>query len=256
MPFRDRGGGRTRCAVVTPVVSTENENENATNWSNVADITVPALYAAQVTHTRRSPIANQFRYDASYWLVDYDQLPQPIGLKGHLARVDSSDHSDIRALLTEHGIDAERILMLAMARTLGYVFNPISVFWCYDAGTAAVAVVVEVHNTYGGRHAYVLRPDEKGRSKVDKALYVSPFYAVDGFYDIRVSEPGATVSVTVTLHPDDDAPFVATLQGQRSTPSLVNVLRSSLTKPALRVALLIRWQAVRLWVRGLEVQSQ
>jgi DUF1365 family protein len=234
------------------VVTTEVE----TKWSDMAHISVPALYSAQVTHTRRTPIANQFQYDASYWLVDYDQLPQPIGLKGHLACVDASDHSDIRALLTEHDIAAERILMLAMARTLGYVFNPISVFWCYDASAAAVAVVVEVHNTYGGRHAYVLRPDEKGQARVDKALYVSPFYAVDGFYDIRVSDPGPAVSVTVTLHPDDGAPFVATLRGQRTTPNLVNVLRSSLTKPAIRVALLIRWQAVRLWVRGLEVQSR
>ena len=59
-----------------------------------------------------------------------------------------------------------------------------------------MAVVAEVHNTYGGRHAYLLRPDGHGHSKVDKALYVSPFHPADGRYDIRVSEPGESVSLT------------------------------------------------------------
>ena len=76
-----------------------------------------------------------------------------------------------------------------------------------------IAVLAEVHNTYGGRHVYLLRPDTQGRSEVNKEMYVSPFYLVDGSYDIRVSEPGATVSVTVTLRREDDAPFVATMRG-------------------------------------------
>ena len=63
------------------------------------------------------------------------------GNSGHLARFERSDHSDVREFLAEHGVVAERILMLAMARTLGYVFNPISVFWCYDAAGARVVVV-------------------------------------------------------------------------------------------------------------------
>ncbi len=65
--------------------------------------------------------------------MDYDELPEFTGLIRRLARFERSDHSDVRALLTEQGVTADRILMLAMPRTLGYVFNPISVFWCYDA---------------------------------------------------------------------------------------------------------------------------
>ena len=188
--------------------------------------------------------------------MDYDELPKPSGLVWRLAQFEHPDHSDVRALLTEHGVVADRILMLAMPRTLGYVFNPISVFWCYDAAGGRVAVLAEVHNTHGERHTYLLRPDETGRSEVIKELYVSPFYPVDGRYDIRVSEPGPSLSVTVTLHRSDDAPFEATLTGERRIANRRGIVRASLLHPALRIALLIRWQGVRLWARRLKVQPR
>jgi hypothetical protein len=217
---------------------------------------VPVLYAAEVTHTRRAPIANHFRYRANYWLVDFDRLPPARGIMGCLARFEKSDHCDVRSLLGEKGMDADRILMLSMARTLGYVFNPISVFWCYNVDGECVTVLTEVHNTYGGRHTYVLQPDGKGRAEVDKVLYVSPFYPVDGYYDIRVSEPGLFLSVSVTLHREGDTPFVASLRGERRNASMINVVWASLIHSSLRTSILIRWQAVRLWLRGLKVQPR
>ena len=84
-----------------------------------------------------------------------------------------------------------------------------------DRGGAATTVVVEVQNTYGGRHGYLLRPDSHGYAEVDKALYVSPFHSTDGRYEIHVGEPGESVSLRVTLRRDGHEPFVATLRGQR-----------------------------------------
>ena len=66
-------------------------------------------------------------------------------------------------------------------------------------------MVVEVHNTYGGRHAYLVHPDEQGRARVDKALYVSPFHGTDGWYDVAVPVPGDDLHVAITLHTDDGA---------------------------------------------------
>jgi DUF1365 family protein len=217
---------------------------------------LPVLYATEVAHTRRAPIANYFRYRASYWLVDFDRLPRPRGILRVLAQFERSDHSDVRAFLAEHGIEAERIVMLATPRTLGYVFNPISVFWGYDRNGTQTAVLAEVHNTCGGRHTYLLQPDEHGCSSVTKEMNVSPFNSVDGHYDLRVSEPGACVSVTVTLRREGDLPFVATLRGERRTASTRNVVTASLIHPALRTSILIRWQALRLWFRGLKVQTR
>jgi uncharacterized protein len=237
--------------VRSAVTPREGLTTSSTPW-----VGLPVLYAAQVAHTRRAPITNRFRYRATYWLVDFDRLPRPRGIFGSLARFEPRDHSDVRAFLMERGVVADRVLMLAMTRTFGYVFNPISVFWCYGAGGECIGVVAEVHNTYGGRHTYLLRPDEQGHSEVKKAMYVSPFYPVDGWYHIRVGQPGESVSVTVALHREDDEPFVATLRGQRRDASNFNVVRSALACSPLRVAILIRWQAARLWLRGLKVQPR
>lgn len=217
-----------------------------------------ALYEAVVTHERRAPIRNRFRYRAFYWLVDYDRPPQlPRGLRW-LSRWDPSDHVDVRAVLAEHGLQADRIVMLANARMLGYVFNPITVHWCYRDGDPDPTVVAEVHNTYGGRHAYVLPLDDAGCATIDKQLYVSPFYPVDGRYEIRVSEPGDRVHVAVTLRRDEDEPFVATLLGRRRPARLRTVAAAMLRHPwsPLRTSMLIRWQGIRLWLRGLEVHPR
>ncbi len=215
---------------------------------------VPALYELTIRHTRLSPLRNVFRYRSFAWLIDVDQppkLPRPLRA---LARFDARDHLDVRTQLTASGVTADRILMLANARMLGYVFNPITIFWCYQ-GDNLVAVVAEVHNTYGGRHAYVLHPDGSGHAETDKQLYVSPFYPVDGRYRIHVTEPAQQVSVSVTLHRDDGQPFVATMTGQRHAASLRSMLRMWLRYPwaPLRVSALIRWQGMRLWRRGVAV---
>ena len=161
---------------------------------------VPALYDSVVTHSRQAPLTHRFRYRTAYWLVDLDRLPQPSGPLKLLAHVRARDHLDVRALLRDSGVAADRVLMLTI-RTLvgGYVFNPITVFWAYDRAGARTAVLAEVHNTYGGRHAYLLRPDGDGYAEVDKALYVSPFHPADGRYQIHVGEPGESVSFRVTL---------------------------------------------------------
>ena len=75
--------------------------------------------------------------------------------------------------------------MLANARFLGYVFDPLTVFWCFAADGSLRCVVAEVHNTYGERHAYLLRPEADGTAEVGKEFYVSPFNDVSGRYDFR-----------------------------------------------------------------------
>ncbi len=220
------------------------------------NVLVPALYEADVVHVRRSPVAHSFRYRTAYWLVDYDELPQPRGWARWITSVRSADHTDVRAHMEGLGIRAARVVMLTGARALGYVFNPISVFWCYDDSGAQCAVVAEVHNTYGERHAYVLRPDADGGSRVEKRMYVSPFNRVDGTYLIEVSKPGPSLSVAVRLERPGEEPFVATLQGSRQRIRFTTVVRSVLRHSGLRNRVRIQWQALCLWRRGLMVQPR
>jgi uncharacterized protein len=220
------------------------------------DLVVPALYEAEVSHVRRAPLKHRFDYRASYWLVDFDRLPQLGRPVRWCTGVRREDHVDIRRVLADEGRSASRIVLLSGARSFGYAFDPISVFWCYDEADTRCTVVAEVHNTYGGRHAYVLEPDPEGTAEVGKALYVSPFNGVDGTYRIRISPPTSSVSVLVSLERPGEEPFVATLRGTRRPFTMKSMMVAALRHSGARTRLLIQWQAVRLWRRGLKVQPR
>ncbi|WP_308012909.1 DUF1365 family protein [Janibacter melonis] len=226
---------------------------------------LPLIYRTTVEHSRRSPLRHRFSTRSYSWLVDLDHLPD----HGALARFEARDHigdpersirENLDHLLAEHGIDLDggQVLMLTSARVLGYVFNPITVYWCYRADRELACVVVEVHNTYGDRHAYVVHPDERGDATVDKELYVSPFNDVSGTYRLHVPEPGDEVHVAVRLDRDDEAPFVATMRGRGTPATLATVRRIARRQPAepLAVAARIRQQGIALWARRLPVQQR
>jgi uncharacterized protein len=138
---------------------------------------------------------------------------------------------------------------------LGYVFNPLSVYWCHDAAGVLRHVVAEVHNTYGGRHAYLLPPDTDRPAMVRKKLYVSPFNDVDGYYLVRAPRPEAELDVTISLHRENQPAFIATLRGVRRRASIGEILRLQLVAPLapLMGALGIRVQGTTLWLRGVPV---
>jgi uncharacterized protein len=231
--------------------------------------TTATAYDTLVTHARQAPIRNRFRYRTRAWLVDLDNVPKlPAGLawlasfeaKDHVGKATESLRGNVNGLLAAHDIDVTggRIVMLANARAFGHAFNPISIHWCYDAADVLVAVVAEVHNTYGDRHAYVLRPGPDGRvdERLDKAMYVSPFNAVNGVYRIAVSEPERRVSVSVTLEREGQPPFVATLQGTRRPPRGLVATAVGTAATSARVSMLIRWQGIRLFIRGLRIEPR
>jgi uncharacterized protein len=232
-----------------------------------ADVVTPALYRTVIGHSRFTPIRHAFRYRHPMWLVDLAHLPAD-ALLGRLMRFEARDHlgdpgrsirDNVVEWVGEQGLDVsgDRIVMLANARVLGYVFNPITVFWCLDRENAGAlrCVIAEVHNTYGGRHCYLLRPDEHGRASVDKALYVSPFNPVDGSYDMRFTLPGRDVGVGVALHREGKLAFNATLTGRRAAITTATLLRTLAHYPlaSLRVSALIRYQGIRLSLRGLPI---
>jgi len=231
---------------------------------DATDVVTPALYRTEIGHTRRRPWHHGFRYRHPMWLVDLGQLPHG-ALLGRLLRFDARDHlgdptrtirDNVVEWIARQGIDVsgDRILMLANPRTLGYVFNPITVYWCVAGGTMR-CVVAEVHNTYGGRHCYLLTPDAAGRASVDKALYVSPFNPVDGSYDMRFTMPTDVVHVGIVLRRGGQVAFSATLNGQRVPVTTATTLRTLAQYPlgALRVTALIRYQGIKLFLRGLPV---
>ena len=166
-----------------------------------------------------------------------------------VARFDARDHFDggpndslrqrIDMFLAERGIDLAggRITALTQARVLGYVFNPLSLYWCHDADGVLRHIVAEVHNTYGGRHAYLLPPDGDRPAMVRKRLYVSPFNAVDGYYLVRAPEPGAELDVRISLHRDNQPAFVVTMRGTRRRAGIGELLRLQIVAPLVNAAI-------------------
>jgi DUF1365 family protein len=230
-----------------------------------------ALYRTRITHLRRAPVHHYFEQTGYSWYVDLDDLPRLPRWLRPFARFEARDHfstpaptgvddtlrNRIDVYLAGHGIDLQggSITALLQARVLGYVFNPISLYWCHDTDGELRHVVAEVHNTYGGRHAYLLPPTDDAPATVKKQLHVSPFNEVDGHYVVSAPRPDATVHVTISLHRDRQPAFVATLQGSRRRAGTGEVLRLQLVAPVapLMGALWIRIQGITLWARRVPV---
>ena len=225
-----------------------------------------ALYPCQITHVRAHPIRREFRYHSYLWLVDLDNLPRmPLALRpfarfrprDHLGDPASSIRANVDAYLARQGISLAggRVLMLGHAAVLGYVFNPLTVFWCHYADGTLAAVIAEVHNTYGQRHAYLLHPDGRGRAEADKDFYVSPFLPVAGRYRLHLPEPAGTLRLSVTLHLDGQTVLAASVTGTRRTYTPWRLLGCALRSPwvTAQVSALIRWQGIRLAARRLPI---
>jgi uncharacterized protein len=206
-----------------------------------------AAYDVEIAHRRRDPVEHTVTHRMTTWLVDPDDLPRLPGLKHRLCRFDLADHVDVRAFLAGHGIEPHHILMLAQPRVYGYVFNPLTVFYCVSDDGALTHLVAEVRNTYGGRHTYFMKPDEL---RTNKAFYVSPFYPVDGEYTMRLPLPGEKLLVSITLHRDGERPFVAAMTGtRRPSAELSDALRRPFeTRPVMAG---IKRHGIALFIKGL-----
>ena len=228
-------------------------------------MSTPAVYRTRITHLRRAPVHHYFEHKSYSWYVDIDDLPVLPAWLRPFAKFEARDHlepaesgpdtlrSRVDAFLAGHDISLPggRITALMQARVLGYVFNPLSIFWCHDAEGTLRAVIAEVHNTYGGRHAYLLPPDENRAVMVTKKLYVSPFNEVDGYYLVRAPRPTADLDVTISLHRENQPAFVATLRGSRLKAGVASVARMQFVAPMapLMGAVGIRVQGITLWLR-------
>ncbi|MEU9401132.1 DUF1365 domain-containing protein [Streptomyces sp. NPDC048242] len=230
---------------------------------------VPALYPCTIHHVRRAPFRYALRHRTYLWLVDLDRLPQLPLLTRSLARFWARDHftgdaptirTALDGFLAGHGIDLAGgpVVMLTHARVLGHVFNPLTLYWCHGPDGTPRCVVAEVHNTYGGRHAYLLHPGPDQVAATEKEFYVSPFFPVDGRYEMRLPLPGERLHLSLRLDRPGAPPFTATVHGTRRAATPAALLRLALRHPwsTLAVSAAIRFHGIRLFLRGLPVRPR
>ena len=222
---------------------------------------------AKVSHRRRRPVDYAFQHRTTAWLVDaadphaaFPRWLRPlldIRSGDHLHPDDAPLLTKVRATVAEHGLawTAAQVRVLANARTAGHVFDPLTTYFCFAADGSLEGVLAEVHNTYGERHCYALRVEPGRAASVDKEFYVSPFFAVEGRYDIRTRLTGSLVAVAITLTQGEEAVFTASVHGDLRPATRRRVLAAVARNPvpSQRVSALIRWHGVRLWLRRLPV---
>ena len=231
-----------------------------------------SLYVGHTTHSRLRPRPHRFSYGVFQLLIDVDRIDDAVvGLtclnkgrfgvfsfaeRDHGAR----DGSPLRRWVDQKLADAKiagsahTIRLLCFPRVLGFVFNPISIFFVHAADERLEAVIYEVNNTFGQTHAYVLPAvgAAKQRQAADKRLYVSPFYRVEGGYRFEMAAPDETFRLVIAKQVDGEVDFTANLIAERRALTDAALLGLFFGMPlmTLGVVAAIHWEALRLWIKG------
>lgn len=236
-------------------------------------MTISAIYAGDVTHARRRPRRHRLHYRVFSLLLDLDELPALSGqsrLFGHnraaLFSFHDRDHGDgttgglrswVEKQLADAGLYIERpaISVLCYPRILGYVFNPLTMYFCADEAGRLRAVLYEVCNTYGERHTYVIPAGEDAavlRQTAPKLHFVSPFMPPECRYNFLIRPPGDRVLISIA-EDDAEGPLLnAAFSGRRREWSDKELLRLFFAYPLMtfKVTAAIHLEALKLILKG------
>ncbi len=227
------------------------------------------LYDGDIMHLRLSPKRHGFTYRFIGWYIDLDELAELDGRllgfghnrPGLFSFYDHDfgpgDQDDLKSyicrLVDNEGLGAvARVCLLCQPRCLGYIFNSISVYFCYDADDQLLATLYEVTNTFGERHIYLIGADAQRplNQEAHKQLYVSPFMSMNCRYRFRLEPPARSFSLLILQDEDDNRLFQARWQGQRQPLSSMTLLKTVFTQPmGLKTIFTIHWEALRLWLK-------
>lgn len=251
------------------------------------------LYSGEVFHRRRRPREHTLRYRVFSMLLDLDQIDEldsdirwfsrnRLNLVSFHDRDFGTDHDatsrqatvDLRSwvsrLLSEAGVDANpsRILLSCYPRVLGYAFNPLSLYYCRDVSGHTYAVVHEVHNTFGERHAYVLPADQCERSQsfdgktwiqqdASKELFVSPFADMNLHYRFRLNEPDERQIVVIHAEDSEGVLITASYAASRAELTTSALLMCVARMPLMtwKVMAGIHYEALKLWIKRVPLFS-
>lgn len=229
------------------------------------------LYDCVVAHHRFRPRRHQLRYRVFSLLIDLDAIKGgSTGVRllsynrANVFSVYESDHGDgagdlvgwARNTMTAAGLTLNigRIRLLTFPRIFGYVFNPISIYFCDDPAGRLGVIIYEVNNTFGQRHFYVLRtPAESAtgllQQECQKSLYVSPFNDVAGRYHFRTCTPGDRLFVAIEHCVAGELVLTASQKGRKRVLTDRALMWTLLAYPCMTVKVMaaIHWEALKIW---------
>ncbi|THF47172.1 DUF1365 domain-containing protein [Allorhizobium terrae] len=236
-----------------------------------------ALFEGDVVHHRHRPKKHSLRYKVFTLLIDLDELSaldQKLRLFGHNRRalfsVYDKDHglgetAELKNWVAQHLADAGitvadlRVTMLCYPRIFGYVFNPLTVYFCHSGEGDLQAILYEVENTFHERHTYIIpaSPNSDGtlRHSCAKEMYVSPFVPMECQYHFKITPPTDKVLVAINETDHEGDLLYASFSGKRQTLSDKALLKMLVAYPlmTLKVMGAIHWEALKLWAKGVPV---
>ena len=257
-------------------------NTNTNQKHHAFEFDPISFYRGPVMHQRMRPVSHRFSYSVFSLLIDLDALDQidrqsplfsvnkfnlmSVYERDHGPRDGSSLASHARKLFKKAGLqlDGGRIRLLCYPRILGYVFDPLSVYFAYDEQERLMGLLYEVRNTFGEHHTYVapLKPGEQTeagiRQESPKRFFVSPFNPVEMAYRFRIHPPDETVGVRILVTAQDEPVMAASFHGSFLRFSTRSLLRLCLTIPFLTLKIIvgIHIEALRLWMKGLRLRAR
>ncbi|XBQ15724.1 MAG: DUF1365 domain-containing protein [Oceanicaulis sp.] len=237
-----------------------------------------ALYVGRTVHERRAPFLHRFNYRIASLLIDLERLGEAARMsrlfsverfnlysffeRDHGARDGAPLAGWARNRFSEAGIDVAgcRLELLCAPRVLGYVFNPLSIYFARRGDGALAGVIYQVHNTFGDAHAYVAPCAGSGseRQAADKVFHVSPFFDVSGRYDFTLRAPDDRFKLTIFKQRPDKPDFLATMAMQRralTTGALMGLFASQ-PFSTLKTIGAIHFEALKLWTKGARYHSR
>ena len=229
------------------------------------------IYNGEVTHTRFKPVRHFLKYKTFSLLIDLDEiniLDKSIGIFSHnkfnIFSFYDKDHGDrdggnlkdwVISNLKKFQIkeNITNIKVLCYPRILGYVFNPLSIFYCYEKDKL-VAIFYEVKNTFNEQHTYIfkIKNNEEIIQKCKKKFYVSPFMDMETFYNFKLLNPNDKLSVFIKQTDADGTILTATQTGDKKEFSYKQLAINFLKYPLMTIKIIssIHYEALLLWKKG------
>ena len=232
----------------------------------------PRLLLGHVMHRRLRPRVNAFVYPVFYVELPLRQLAAAnCGIfsvdRRNVLSFRQADHGPrdgspllpwIEALLAGQGLKAEgEIVLQTFPRLFGYVFNPVSFWYCHAADGALIAILAEVNNTFGGTHSYLLHDGgaplaDSCKFQAEKRFHVSPFNEVEGGYRFRFQRSRPVPLARIDYDDAEGEVLLTSISGKPQAWTAGNLARAVLRMPLMTLGVIARihWQALKLWLKG------
>ena len=235
---------------------------------------ISSIYNGTVVHKRFKPKIHFFRYKVFSLLIDLSELStldKKINFfsynRFNLISFFDKDHGErdgtsliewVKKNLRENNIDAEeiKIKLLCYPRILGYVFNPLSVFYIYNNNEKLISILYEVKNTFGEQHTYIFKIENDNllQHNCEKKFHVSPFIEMNCNYFFRILKPSEKISVIIDQYQSNEKILFASQDGIRADLTSAELIKSYLKHPLMTFKIIsaIHFEAFKLWTKGIK----